>query len=88
MSFDYQVNPDAPVDSLERKRPPVDNGAQILDPARTGRQQGAGFRGEAFAQARRRLQSRRQRARKATGASGSGCIVAQCGQADRFKIFE
>jgi len=34
MSFDYQVNPDAPVDSLERKRPPVDNGAQILDPAR------------------------------------------------------
>ena len=34
MSFDYQVNPDAPVDSLERKRPPIDNGAQILDPAR------------------------------------------------------
>jgi len=34
MGFDYRVNPGAPVDSLEAKRPPVDNGLDIPDPAR------------------------------------------------------
>lgn len=34
MGFDYRVNPGAPVDSLEAKRPPVDNGLDIPDPVR------------------------------------------------------
>ncbi len=34
MSFDVRINPDAPADSLEAKRPAVDNGLQVPDPAR------------------------------------------------------
>jgi phenylpropionate dioxygenase-like ring-hydroxylating dioxygenase large terminal subunit len=34
MRFNYQVNPDAGADSLEAKRPPVDNGLAVPDPAR------------------------------------------------------
>ena len=34
MGFDYRVNPDAPADSLEAKRPIVDNGLDVPDPSR------------------------------------------------------
>lgn len=34
MSFDFRVNPNAPADSLEAKRPPVDNGLDVPDPSR------------------------------------------------------
>jgi nitrite reductase/ring-hydroxylating ferredoxin subunit len=34
MSYDYQVNPAAPPDSLEARQAPVDNGLEIPDPSR------------------------------------------------------
>ena len=34
MGFDYSVNRGAPPDSLEAKRPPVDNGLEVPDPSR------------------------------------------------------
>ena len=34
MRFNYQVNPGAGIDSLEAKRPPIDNGLDVPDPGR------------------------------------------------------
>jgi len=34
MSFNYQVNSNAPAESLEAKQPAVDNGLDVPDPSR------------------------------------------------------
>ena len=34
MSYDFQVNPAAPPDSLEARQTPIDNGLEIPDPTR------------------------------------------------------